>query len=614
MMQQRYDQRRPSAAIYRPPIRRQGKFRDFPRGGHNNASGSVNTDGDIDMSGEQKTERRFNPYGQRNNSNFKRKFTRKPRGSGNHSEPSQSQRGFQPTNGFKITVINGKRVGMPFIYQTILNSIKGTFIPLNFNFVEEDAVFFVNDHSTARQIREMNRKITTPDGFQMSILQHRFRLPPPNFDANTLELIKNITSGRFDSMSHCLDLSYFHNDQNMKSLGLCLPLMNSFVFSTISNIIKEHIPQLETLDLTGNKLSLLTALSSITPVCKQIKCLNLKNNRLRSISDLNPLKGLNLTDLILDGNPLCGDYKDKTAYIGAVRNLFPKLINLDGMLLPAPIEFDLGTETLPQSKKSCFAADNVKDMVLKFLDQYYSIYDSGDRSKLLDAYHDNAYFSLCLSKSIARNSRGTLGSYSMDSRNLLVVEHPAERFKLLREGKLPIVALLSQLPQTMHDPSSFSIDIFHISPTLMSFSVIGVFKEVGADINNATEKTFSRTFVVAAHGSGFVITNETMFIAHASQDQQSKAFKVPAPTPSPSPAPPNEEKSPIEKQMMVAELVKQSGMNPEFSAKCLEENDFDYQRAVAVFLKFKSEGKLPAEAFIKQEPDTFIKQEPEFMS
>jgi nuclear RNA export factor len=239
---------------------------------------------------------------------------------------------------------------------------------------------------------------------------------------------------------------------------------------------------------------------------------------------------------------------------------------LDGHELPPTIGFDLGTETLPVSKKSFFAPE-VKDLVIQFLDAYYSIYDSGDRSRLLEAYHDQASFSLCLSKNTQKTNQGTLGAYAVDNRNLLRINDSSERFKLLKQGKLSVVNALQELPQTMHDPSSFSVDIFHVSPGLMSFSVIGVFKEVGAEINSATLKTFSRTFVVVPLNQGFVIINEMLFIAHASMEQQEKAFKLPAPTPSPSPAPPADDKSAVEKQILVVELCKQTGMNISFSTK-----------------------------------------------
>ncbi|GFT22244.1 nuclear RNA export factor 1 [Nephila pilipes] len=592
-----HDSRGPNQNIYRPgAMGRQRKFRDHPRGSPSGKSLLHNSDADVEMMGPHNSasERRYNPYGPRQH-NSRKKYKKQ---TGNKSKHSHNHHDRDAFSWYKIQIPHGKKSGKIFILKSLQSVCDGPIVPVNFQFNGNFAEFFISDHAVAHQAKRANRKITTPDGFKLIVNVMRCSAPTCSIDVESEELIKNCMSSRYDAISHTLNLTKFHNDPSMKANGLFVPLNKPVVLTTVAKIIKEHIPELEVIDLSDNRLYSIDSLNALVPVCKQLKSLILRNNKLRTVSELNCLKGLEVTDLILDGNPLCDDFKDRATYISAVRDRFPKLISLDGHNLPAPIGFDLGPETFPVSKKSFFAADDVKDLVIQFLDQYYTIYDSGDRSKLLDAYHDQANFSLCLSKHSHKSSNGTLASYNLDNRNLLKVTEYGQRFKLLKQGKLSIVNALSELPQTMHDPTSFSVDIFHISPGLMSFSVVGVFKEVGADINNATLKTFSRTYVVVAQGHGFVITNETLFIAHASQDQQAKAFKVPAPTPSPSPAPSTEEKSANEKQLLVIELSKQTGMNLEFSTKCLEENDWDPQRAFAVFLKFQTEGKLPPEAFI----------------
>ncbi|GFY50351.1 nuclear RNA export factor 1 [Trichonephila inaurata madagascariensis] len=593
-----HDSRGPSSSVFRPSssMGRQRKFRDHPRGNPSGKSLLHNFDGDVEMIGAHNAapDRRYNPYGPRQHNS--RKKYKKPTGS--KSKRNHGHQDKEVLSWYKIQIPHGKKSGKMFILKSLQSVCDSPLMPINFHFSGNFAEFYVNDHDVADQVKRANRKITTPDGFKLLINVGRCSIPVFAIDPESEESIKNCMSSRYDAISHTLNLSKFHSDPSLKALGLFVALNKSTILGIVAKIIKEHIPEIEVLDLSDNRLYIIDSLTSLVPVCKQLKSLILRNNKLRSVAELNSLKGLEITDLILDGNPLCDDFKDKTTYISAIRDRFPKLINLDGHSLPAPIGFDLGPETFPVSKKSFLAADDVKDLVIQFLDQYYTIYDSGDRTKLLDAYHDQANFSLCLSKHSHKSCNGTLASYNLDNRDLLKVNDYGQRFKLLKQGKLSIVNALSELPQTMHDPTSFSVDIFHISPGLMSFSVVGVFKEVGADINNATLKTFSRTYVVVAQGQGFVITNETLFIAHASQDQQSKAFKVPAPTPSPSPAPSTEEKSAHEKQLLVIELSKQTGMNLEFSTKCLEENDWDPQRAFAVFLKFQTEGKLPPEAFI----------------
>jgi nuclear RNA export factor len=64
--------------------------------------------------------------------------------------------------------------------------------------------------------------------------------------------------------------------------------------------------------------------------------------------------------------------------------------------LPPIISFDIGAEdvALPPSSGSWFISDEARQIVLVFLEQYLSVYDSDDRQPLLNAYHDSAFMSL----------------------------------------------------------------------------------------------------------------------------------------------------------------------------------------------------------------------------
>ncbi len=69
------------------------------------------------------------------------------------------------------------------------------------------------------------------------------------------------------------------------------------------------------------------------------------------------------------------------------------------MELPPVISFDIGAEdvALPPSSGSWFVSDEARQIVLVFLEQYLSVYDSDDRQPLLNAYHDSAIMSLTCS-------------------------------------------------------------------------------------------------------------------------------------------------------------------------------------------------------------------------
>lgn len=50
---------------------------------------------------------------------------------------------------------------------------------------------------------------------------------------------------------------------------------------------------------------------------------------------------------------------------------------------------------------------------------------------------------------------------------------------------------------------------------------------------------------------------------------------------------------------MVQQMSQQSNMNLEWSKKCLEETNWDFNRAIYVFGELQKQNKIPPEAFVK---------------
>uniref|UniRef100_A0A4W3GQJ1 TAP-C domain-containing protein n=1 Tax=Callorhinchus milii TaxID=7868 RepID=A0A4W3GQJ1_CALMI len=68
------------------------------------------------------------------------------------------------------------------------------------------------------------------------------------------------------------------------------------------------------------------------------------------------------------------------------------------------------------------------------------------------------------------------------------------------------------------------------------------------------------------------IVNDQLFIRNATTEEIRKAFATPAPTPSSSPVP----TLAAPQQEMLQAFSLQSGMNIEWSQKCLQDNDWDF--------------------------------------
>uniref|UniRef100_A0A669CMR7 Nuclear RNA export factor 1 n=1 Tax=Oreochromis niloticus TaxID=8128 RepID=A0A669CMR7_ORENI len=355
----------------------------------------------------------------------------------------------------------------------------------------------------------------------------------------------------------------------------------------VIKIIEENIPELTSLNLSNNRIHKLDELAELVTKVPNLKTLNLSQNELKSDRELDKLKGLKLVELWLTRNPLCDVFKDQASYIRSfcfMRSVGnPEVVIIFHMIRTSPY-FSFCITLLMLNK--------IFTIIL-----YYSIYDSGDRQPLLDAYHDGASLSITTPYSTQNPSRSSLGEYYKDSRNLKRVKDSTIRFRLLKHTRLNVVAFLNELPKTQHDIASFTIDVNTYTNTLLSFTVSGVFKEVVVD-GKSRESTmaFSRVFItVPAGNSGLCIVNDQLFIRMATTEEIRRAFVAPAPTPSSSPVP----TLTAQQQEMLTAFSQKSGMNLEWSQKCLQDNEWDFSRAAHIFTQLKAEGKIPDVAFIK---------------
>ncbi|TMS17750.1 Nuclear RNA export factor 1 [Larimichthys crocea] len=419
-----------------------------------------------------------------------------------------------------------------------------------------------------------------------------------NICSVTYTPVQQCMAKRFDGSQQALDLNNIRTDPDLVSQNIEVILNRKTNMEAVIKIIEGNIPELTSLNLSNNRIHKLDELAELVTKVPHLKTLNLSHNELKSDRELDKLKGLKLVELWLNRNPLCDLFKDQASYISAVRQRFPRLLKLDGNDLPAPIGFDVETPTtIPPCKGSCFGSDEIKAIILRFLQQYYSIYDSGDRQPLLDAYHDGASLSLTTPYSTQNPSRSSLGEYHKDSRNLKRLKDSTIRFRLLKHTRLNVVAFLNELPKTQHDIASFTVDVNTYTNTLLSFTVSGVFKEVAVD-GKSRESTmaFSRVFItVPAGNTGLCIVNDQLFIRMATTEEIRRAFVAPAPTPSSSPVP----TLTAPQQEMLTAFSQKSGMNLEWSQKCLQDNEWDFNRAAQIFTQLKTEGKIPDVAFIK---------------
>nr|XP_040221616.2 nuclear RNA export factor 1 [Anopheles coluzzii] len=513
---------------------------------------------------------------------------------------------------YEVRIPYGNKYEKEFILRSIQQAITPQmFIPLYYKANESGAVFFVEDFQAADAIMRANRSIQTPDGRRM-ILVVRNNPPPTQVNEQLKMRMKQAMVKRYNPQTKGLDLQKFHADPDLSDI-FCALFRPQIMLAAI-DIIAEHIPEIEALNLNENKLYMLDHLKSMTTKMPHLKVLYMARNRIPYLHSLDSLKGLKLLELNLLENPLCKHFDDNTAYVSEVRKRFPKVIKLDDIVLPPPISFDVPEDDtkLPEAKASFLSDTSGADLVRQFLEQYFTIYDSDNRQPLLEAYHEHAMFSLTVNTTYQSNQQ-KLGAYISGSRNIKHKTDLDSRCRFLKQGRLQVVSHLSSLPPTKHDLTSFAVDLTLFTPHMLQLTVTGVFKERKGSGNMEQIRSFQRTLVIVPSNGGFCIRNEMMHVNTVTRAQENKAFKgaengMPQQQAAPSAAPtvpavvgvaatvplvPDDNT----KLQMIQALSAQTNMNAEWSKRCLEETNWDYPRAEFAFAELHKQNRIPPEAF-----------------
>ncbi|KAM9470101.1 nuclear RNA export factor 1 isoform 1-T1 [Clarias gariepinus] len=577
------------------------RLRGAPAGGFG-PSRIVREDRNVNMnSGQGGAFRgRINPYGRANwrgTGQIARErrgvVMRYRQGVRNQLSVTAERQGGAPVSGkfktwYKITIPFGKKYEKKWLLTALQNLCPIPFTPVHYSVEGQKAQFYVEDGNAASALCNISHRITDSEGYKVVVIKNP--CPPPAFLQNDLkaldlEHLKQCMSKRFDSSEQFLDLNSLRSDQDLISKNVTVILSRKSCMEAVLKIIKENIPQLTGLNLSNNKLFKLDDLTELVNIAPNLKTLNLSHNELKSERELDKLKSLKLTELWLDRNPLCDYFTDQATYISAICGRFPRLIKLDGHSLPAPIGFDVEPHTtVPSCKGSYFVSGDVKEFILRFLQQFYSIYDSGNRQPLLDAYHDGACFSLSLP-----SSKSNLGEYQNHDHNITQIKDPAMRFRVLKHTRLNVVAFLNELPKTQHDLSTFIVDVNTCTQTLLVFTVSGLFKDIDIKSKEST-RAFSRVFVgVPAMNNGICLVNDALFVRNATTEEICRAFATAAPTPSSSPVSTH---SPTQLEMITT-FSQKSQMDLEWSQRWLQQHDWDFNRAFQLFTNLQAQGMEP---------------------
>ncbi|CAO1415170.1 unnamed protein product [Diamesa tonsa] len=323
-----------------------------------------------------------------------------------------------------------------------------------------------------------------------------------------------------------LNFDSFSNHDALKEI--IVDLSNQSCLTLLINVIsqkKEIKSEIKTLKLARNNIKNLKAFDNFHNM--NFKVLDLTYNKISDIDDFRYLKTNQISEILLDGNPICEDYCDSPSdYVHYIRKFFIHLTVLDYCKLD-PLH-NLVT------MKNYLEAPHGHAVVENFVQQFFTTYDSFERGKLKNFYLDKSIFTMSTYYEATEEDQGIIGrvrKYVDFSRNILK-RHGLDNIVI---GYNRIEEFFNALPPTAHDLTSFTIDVPLFQQKCIVITVSGVFKEVGNSlVTTDLIMGFSRTFVLTLRDKQqglfnnafkYCISNEQLSITNVDSGRKMNSFK-----------------------------------------------------------------------------------------
>jgi nuclear RNA export factor len=445
-----------------------------------------------------------------------------------------------------------------------------------------------------------------------------------NSAKETQDKIRGVLSTRYDTSLKLLNLSALGQDSGLVQMGMfdekkritkLFPVL-MVVCDRIFTTAEQKREAVVSITLANNELDTIAQVTSLAQTFPDIQNLDLSGNK---FTDLRALEGWRwrfrrLQNLKISGNPietLTPNYQQELV------KWFPALQILNDVQVRTPEEIAAITET---AKKAATGVSpipisgpdfrDVNQIGENFARQFFTLYDS-DRAGLASTFYDtDSVHSISVNVSAPRadtqvTPAPSWSAYIKHSRNFMKITHLGPRMSRAYKGVDAIKTFWSELPLTHHpdlstQPSKYLIDC-HPVPGLsdptgqnahgvdgLILMVHGEFEEKDGS-GQVSTRSFSRTFVLGPGQPGGpairVVSDIAVLRAWSPLASTSSTASTPAPAPAPAPtpatgAPSSEEQA---KQEMVLQLANHTHMTHEYAVMCLEGSAWDLQKAFEAF-------------------------------
>ncbi|XP_070498615.1 nuclear RNA export factor 2-like [Chironomus tepperi] len=413
-------------------------------------------------------------------------------------------------------------------------------------------------------------------------------------EVNWSSKIANVLKNRVKEDT--LDLNDFPRDPEFSKLTVLLN--SSKTLDYVLTLVKRINPNITRINAENCNISNCKGFECLFSFPK-LYALNLKNNYISNLSDFS--KCTSVVEVHLDGNPVCN--KSSYDYIGHVRENFKEIVYVDGHRV-------YGQNRIVTHQNFLFNK-NAYIVINAFVDYFFHLWDSFERSKVRLLYNDYSVFTMSVNYEFnEKNSSMTFAqiypriqNHMKFQRNLLKLSDMNSVASKVHIGKNNIAMVFNDMSRTRHDFSTFTVDVPFFSEEQRKIGIIvsGVFEEFLYNTeDNSLPYSFSRTFLFDVIDGNFIIKNDQLLLRQpttaqmemlrsghraATKNEIKEQCRVLLP-------------SAFENQALKLSIFqKLTECSKSFCKKLLEDNSWDLKVALASFTYMMERNEIPDEKF-----------------
>ncbi|KAG7214007.1 hypothetical protein KM043_001377 [Ampulex compressa] len=495
----------------------------------------------------------------------------------------------------KFIVFDGGKYDASEVLKAVINACETeVLLPVMYKVdAEHKATFLIKCNSAGIDtLVKQNLMLTLPGGHNLCMDIVLGFLGVQDLQLYPNRVIAQALDYRSEPVKKILNLDDFENEKSLGAIfcPISVPKVLQFVLRCCKMGVlgknREARLSVRELSLRHNKITAIVLFEKFFNY--HLTKLDFSHNDITDVEYLRYFSEFKISEIWLDGNPLCDKYASSHEYIQAVKNVFPHLQKLDGVVIGMEQKIVLNIRTN-------FLGDGGKVRLIKqFVKHFFTLYDQPDRIVMNGLYDRDALYSMTLGP-LTNPVHKQMAKTFVLNRNLLKFVDYAKSQELLLHGPEKIISALRRQPPTMHNFKTFHIDLLHEGEKHLALSVQGLFVYKNT---SCPPMLFNRTFIITKkEDCEYCITNDQYYLdgspANNAIAKNSEVKFETRTTPKFVPT----VFSISEKEQLLMLLHELTTMNTKSCRKYLDDAEWNIRSAITTFMKRYTVNDVPPDAF-----------------